>query len=245
MEIEERLMPGEGEGIGPTIDPKDIGPLGLGQTVEPTPTDEKLVAEGEGPEIPQGVDTAGAGEVSPPEKTEEQQKIDTLVNQVREVNDQLGGKVAAEVRFDSGRSTSFFARRFRLMQRLPEAPTYVYGVDSVHGPVFISGKLSEGLSQGNRDAIDLKLVSTVTENEVRKWVHPVRNEIELIEWQKAFELSKETVLQDQMEMRRLREARDRTLDQALSVVSKPIDINAGSAETQIPPPPAAGRPPIS
>ncbi len=57
--------------------------------------------------------TVGAAEAVTPEKTEAQQKIEALVNQVRGVNAQLGGKVAAEVHFDDGRSTLFFARTSR------------------------------------------------------------------------------------------------------------------------------------
>src|SRR3990170_3931792 len=88
--------------------------------------------------VPTGAEATGAAEASTPEKTEEQQKIEALVNQVREVNAQLGGRVAAEVHFDDGRSTLFFARGGR---RLGES-IFVYGVDSLSGPVYISGELS-------------------------------------------------------------------------------------------------------
>src|SRR3989344_2594031 len=165
--------------------------------------------------------TVGAAEAVTPEKTEAQQKIEALVNQVRGVNAQLGGKVAAEVHFDDGRSTLFFART----SRQPGESIFVYGVDSLSGPVYISGELSKRLLQGSQNAIDLQQAASVTEYEVHNWVHPFRDENELTSWSKAFEESKNAVLQDRVEMQKIREAKNRILDQALSVVSEPIDIS--------------------
>ena len=165
--------------------------------------------------------TVGAAEAVTPEKTEAQQKIEALVNQVRGVNAQLGGKVAAEVHFDDGRSTLFFART----SRQPGESIFVYGVDSLSGPVYISGELSKRLLQGSQNAIDLQQAASVTEDEVHNWVHPFRDENELTSWSKAFEESKNAVLQDRVEMQKIREAKNRILDQALSVVSEPIDIS--------------------
>ena len=172
------------------------------------------------------------------EQTAEQtdkQKIYALVNQVREVNAQLGGKMAAEVEFASGRSTIFFARTSQLSRTSPitDPRQFVFGVDSMRGPVYVSGKLSTRLLQGasHSRGIDLKQVPSVTETEVEDWVHRVMGGSKLDAWGKAFEDSKNAVLQDQQEMQRVKELSSRELDKALAVVSKPVDINAPSSPT--------------
>ena len=180
--------------------------------------------EGQESRVPTGAEAAGAAEASTPEKTEEQQKIEALVNQVFEVNAQLGGRVAAEVHFDDGRSTLFFARSWRGMQERPGDPSIVYGVDSIDGPVYASGELSKKLLHGSL-ILSFEQASSVTEDEVQNWAHPVRDENRLTTWQKAFEESRNAVIQDRKAMERIREEKNRILDHALSVVSKPIDLS--------------------
>jgi hypothetical protein len=172
-----------------------------------------------GEPIPGAGGQTGTGNEAPaaPEKSEEQQKLDALVDKVREVNAQLGGKVAAEVQFGSGRLTLFFAKR-----NITPPAVGICGVDSTMGAVYITGELSEKLA--GHDGVDLTKVPSVTEEEVRGWVHPVQPG-QLEYWQNAFEESKRAVLEDQSAMRRLRQQRMGALDQALNVVSKPIDIN--------------------
>lgn len=172
--------------------------------------------------IPPGAETARAVEVATPEKTEEEQKIEALVNQVREVNAQLGGKVATEVSFDDGRSILFFARTVHQ----PGEPLFPYGVDSIHGPVVGTGELAlKLLPDGHNYTVDLPQAASVTKDEVLTYIHPVSDESRLTIWSKAFEASKAAVLRDQKEMQQIREAKNRILDQASSVVSKPIDLS--------------------
>lgn len=183
---------------------------------------------------------------------QDQQKINAMVNKVREVNDQLGGKVAMEIEFDEGptgrvvsalapyergRSIFFFASTFRGMQY--RGPSLVYGVDSQQGPIYVSGDLAARLLGGKPEAVsmDVQQVPTVTEDDVRNWLHPITSPADLNNWVRAFDESKNSVLQDQKEMLKLAEARSRTLDQALNVVSKPISLDAPPAPA---PAPAAG-----
>src|SRR3989338_6029391 len=182
--------------------------------------------EGQEVAVSPGAEATGTAEASATEKTEEQQKIEALVNQVREVNAQLGGKVAAEVGFDSGRSTFFFARSRRNPYNPLSGTIHAYGVDSVQGPVWFTGELPEKFPR--RDgvfSVDFEKMPKVTEDDVNNWVHPIAAGGDMDLSSKSFELSKDAVLQDQQEMERIRAERNRTLDQALSVVSKPIDLS--------------------
>lgn len=159
------------------------------------------------------------------EQTAERQKIEALVSKVQEVNAQLGGQVAAELQFPS-RTTLLFAKT--AVERVPgmedeQMYEYAYGVDSLHGPIYVSGELFANLKSGNR-SIDMQKAMQATEEDIRNWAHPVPD-AKLDFWSQAFVNSKTAVLADKSQMERIQEAKMRRLTQALEVVSKPITVS--------------------
>lgn len=161
-----------------------------------------------------------------PEKTEEQQKIEALFGRVSEVNQQLGGGLAFEMPASDGASVLLF--RGVGLSEGTRTPT-VFGVSSTEGPIRLTEDTQyQFLSPGSW------FVHPPKEFEEGRQLDRGKDYIgfvDLEEWQDAFARSRDAVLKDQKAMERLRAARIKTLDKALSIVSEPTDISAGPTET--------------
>ncbi|MDO8487221.1 MAG: hypothetical protein Q7S45_02935 [Candidatus Curtissbacteria bacterium] len=163
------------------------------------------------------------------ERTEEQQKVEALFDKVSEVNQQLDGGLAYDIQVSDGTSLLLF-------RAVGSQAGHLYGAHSNEGPVCLTdtakhkndflgpgawyARLPEGFKTGEK-----KLDPTD--------YFPVSGDHE--EWQKAFTSSRDSILRDRVEIERIRAKRTKSLDQALDIVSKPVDINA--------PPPAVGPAP--
>lgn len=118
-----------------------------------------------------------------PEQTE-QQKIDQLMDKLRQVNEQLGRKVAIEVKLDKDRACMVFPVAY-----IDAGGELIYGLDSKMGPVKIRSnpdlraKLAE-VSSG-------ELLPSALQGRVSiSTLFPIDNEQGMENWQRAFEASK-------------------------------------------------------
>lgn len=183
---------------------------GPGLTDRDRGTDSVAVGGGDAPQSPEAQPVA--------EQTLEQ-KTAALVDKVRDINSQLDGKVALEVNGED-RTTFFFARPGVTSR----GDNVICGVDSVNGPISVSGDLARKLLPPGSASIDLEH-AVVSADEIRDWTHSIRDEIEMSDWGTAFEDSKNTILRDKAEMQRIRQHRTAMVDSALAIASKPIDVN--------------------
>ncbi len=172
-----------------------------------------------------------------PEQTE-QERIDAIVNAVREANAQLGGKLASETVFDSGRGVLVFNKS---VVRAGSNQRDFYGVDSKNGPIIIKtdsqqDKMlgAEAMGQPAKFSYQEPAMDNV------RLVTPIAGNADFMQhWQKAFETSRDAVLRDEAQRQALREARNQSLDAALSAVSKPIDLDNPPPPASAPAPPPA------
>lgn len=138
--------------------------------------------------------------------------------------------MAAEVQFTDGSQTLLFKRLVRVAEITNNRTVNGFGVNSERGPIKIA--------DDQRGRYNPRYGYTVAVPATKDGKLPIEDfarvtsDKDLRAWQEAFENSRDAALRDQETMQRIREERSQTLDSALEVVSKPIDIDA-------PPPPAA------